>query len=203
MCVIRCQWTTFLLVNKIIVIYRTLYIFWILINTVVCFCTSWCWPSKWEIEHQVVKSKTPCVHSAYLTCSNSIINGWHTCMNLVIFSLLSNTGISSEFCENYFCEISLKTSDYSLFYIILSEVEFSFVCGLVTQYTPFGVILLKQYSEIFGWLKHPFSVTPIDRYSLKQLMFKILVGYDFTLVRYEGLLHWILYCNFWCPCIRI
>ena len=32
--------------------------------------------------------------------------------------------------------------------------------------------------------KAPFSVTPIDRYSLKPRMFKIPVGYDFTLLRY-------------------
>ena len=28
---------------------------------------------------------------------------------------------------------------------------------------------LKQHSEISGWLKHPFSVTPISRYSLNTL----------------------------------
>ncbi len=43
---------------------------------------------------------------------------------------------------------------------------------------------LKQYSEISGRLKHPFSLTPIDRYSLEKLMFKISIGYDFTLARY-------------------
>ena len=42
-------------------------------------------------------------------------------------------------------------------------------------------MILKQYSEISGRLKHPFSLTPIDRYSLGKLMFKIFVGYDFTL----------------------
>ncbi len=42
---------------------------------------------------------------------------------------------------------------------------------------------LKQYSEISGRLKHPFSLTP---YSLGKLMFKISVGYDFTLARYAG-----------------
>ncbi len=45
-------------------------------------------------------------------------------------------------------------------------------------------IALKQYSEISGQLKHPFSLTSIDRYSLGKLMFKISVGYDFTLARY-------------------
>ncbi len=43
---------------------------------------------------------------------------------------------------------------------------------------------LKQYSEISGRIKHPFSLTPIDRYSLGKLIFKISVGYDFTLARY-------------------
>ncbi len=43
---------------------------------------------------------------------------------------------------------------------------------------------LKQHSEISGRLKHPFSLTPIDRYSLGKVMFKIPVGYDFTLARY-------------------
>ncbi len=45
-------------------------------------------------------------------------------------------------------------------------------------------VTFKQYSEISGRLKHPFSLTPIDRYSLGKLMFKISVGYDFTLARY-------------------
>ena len=53
----------------------------------------------------------------------------------------------------------------------------------------------------------PYSLTPIDRYSLKKLMIKIPVCNDFMLARYVGwhefvLLHWILYCNFWCPSIR-
>ncbi len=43
---------------------------------------------------------------------------------------------------------------------------------------------LKQYSEISGRLKHPFSLTPIDRYSLGKFLFKISVGNDFTLARY-------------------
>ncbi len=43
---------------------------------------------------------------------------------------------------------------------------------------------LKKYSEISGRLEHPFSLTPIDRYALGKLMYKISVGYDFTLVRY-------------------
>ncbi len=55
-------------------------------------------------------------------------------------------------------------------------------CTLV-QYIN-AVLCLKQYSEISGRLKHPFSLTPIDRYSLGKLMFKISVGYDFTLARY-------------------
>ncbi len=45
---------------------------------------------------------------------------------------------------------------------------------------------LKRYSEISGQLKDPFSATPINRYSLKQLMFKIPVGYGFMLLRYVG-----------------
>ncbi len=45
---------------------------------------------------------------------------------------------------------------------------------------------LKEYSEICGWFKHLFkdSVTPIGRYSLIKLVFKIPVGYDFMLARY-------------------
>ncbi len=45
-------------------------------------------------------------------------------------------------------------------------------------------VSLKQYSEISGRLKQHFSLIPIDRYSLGKLMFKISVGYDFTLARY-------------------
>ncbi len=44
---------------------------------------------------------------------------------------------------------------------------------------------LKEYSEISGRLKHPDSLTSIDRYSFKKLMSKIPVGYDFTLARYK------------------
>ncbi len=43
---------------------------------------------------------------------------------------------------------------------------------------------VMQYSDISGRLKHPFSLTPIDRYSLGKLMCKSSVGYDFTLARY-------------------
>ncbi len=43
---------------------------------------------------------------------------------------------------------------------------------------------LKEYSEISGRLKHPIS--PIDRYSLKKLMFKSPVCYEFLLARYAG-----------------
>ncbi len=37
-------------------------------------------------------------------------------------------------------------------------------------------LTLRQYSEISGRLKHPFSLTPIDRYSLGKLMVKISVA---------------------------
>ena len=58
---------------------------------------------------------------------------------------------------------------------------------------------LKECSEISGWLKKPISVTPIDRNSLKKLMLKISVGYDFTLARYAGEHECVLlYCLFTC-----
>ena len=46
-----------------------------------------------------------------------------------------------------------------------------------------GTTLVFVYA-ISGRLKHPFSLAPIDRYSLGKLIFKISVGYDFTLARY-------------------
>ncbi len=68
--------------------------------------------------------------------------------------------------------------------------------------------LLKQYSEISGRLKHLFSLTPIDRYSFGKLMFKISIGYDFTLWRdmqnnmiYASPLNTVL--EFLCPDIEI
>ncbi len=53
-------------------------------------------------------------------------------------------------------------------------------------------LYLKQYSAISGQLKYPFSLTPIaiDRYSLGKLMFKISVGYEFTLARYFTLVRY-------------
>ena len=62
---------------------------------------------------------------------------------------------------------------------------------------------LKQYSEIFEWLKHHFSVTPIDRYSLKQRYVQNSCWLWFYFGEICGitwiiLLYWILYCNFWC-----
>ena len=48
-----------------------------------------------------------------------------------------------------------------LIFIAIENCWASFcLCLVLTQ-------ALKQYSEIFGWLKHPFSVTPINRYSHK------------------------------------
>ena len=50
----------------------------------------------------------------------------------------------------------------------------------------FPMETFKQYPEISGWLKDPTSEVPIDRYSLEQLMFKIPVGYYFSLARYAA-----------------
>ena len=57
---------------------------------------------------------------------------------------------------------------------------------------------LKLYS---GRLKHPFSLTTIDRYSLGKLMFKLSVGYDFMLAIMQNNMNYATplnrYCNFY------
>ena len=55
----------------------------------------------------------------------------------------------------------------------------------VPSYSTPSNVNIKEYSENWG-LIHPISVTPIDRYSLKKLMFNIAVGFDFMLARYAG-----------------
>ena len=64
------------------------------------------------------------------------------------------------------------------------SVCFIYDICLSVIYIGLMVLYLKQYSEISGRLKHPFYLTLIDRYSLGKLMFKISVGYEFTLARY-------------------
>ena len=71
-----------------------------------------------------------------------------------------------------------KTSQASLFQSQFDSIVVS------TNIGPYAQRGLKGFSEIYGRLKLPISVTHIDRYSFKKLMLKIPVGTYFTLARH-------------------
>ena len=67
------------------------------------------------------------------------------------------------------------------------------------------VCLFKGIFRDFGLLKHPFSLTPIDTYSLERLIvqnsswlwFQLCKQHMICGITWIILLNWILYCNFW------